>query len=390
MRPVANGARWVKRMLDFSKQVIRDFSWHKRFNQKDMPPLWSRVREQARLLRISSIDGEAYYNHGLHRPELPFSKKATFLGFFRCARYYRTINPDRFDVLARDKVVFHMLATSLQLPVPNLLAITREPGMPAFGRALETPDELRGFLREVDSQNIFLKPAGGMGGKGALSLGAKTGDQETWIKLPGADTISLEEVVTHVCQNGELRRFLVQERLQPHPVIESIIPGVCSTIRLMTFVDNGDVSIIGGALRIGNGQGPTDNLCGGGFVSGIDLDTGRLKQAVSLQNTIPMHLRAHPATGVEIADKVIPYWNEVVQLAIESARKLDFMPCIGFDIAVTAEGPVIVEINSRPDCTPVQVANDSGVLEVGALRGALLKNDGILNSGLNLKKVKAV
>lgn len=384
MKTVGSLLSWTNRMLDYGLQIIRDFSWHRRFSQPDMPSLGTRVLEQARLLYSSGIDGEDYYHQALYRPDLPFSEKAKFLGFFRCPRYYQVINPARFDLLARDKVIFHMLATASAFPVPKLLAVTQSPGQPTYGRTLETLEELRVFLQEDNSQDLFLKPGGGMGGEGALSLGVKIAGQHAWKMLPGNAEITLDEVVAHICQKGEMRRFLIQDRLRPHEVLEEIVPEVCSTVRLVTFNDPEGVNIVGAVLRLGNGREPTDNLSGGGVVAEIDLDNGRLGKVVSLERDIPHYLSSHPMSGVEISGKIIPSWAEIVELVVEAAKKLTFLPCIGWDIAVTDKGPVIVEINSRPRCRSIQVANDRGVL-TGAFREAFLKHDGTLYSGLHLK-----
>lgn len=385
MKTVSSVLSWGNRMLDYGQQIVRDFFWHTRFSHPDMPSMKARVWEQARLLYRSGIDGEDYYHHGLYRRDLPFSEKTKFLGYFRFKRYYGTINPVRFDLLARDKVIFHMLATALELPVPKLVAVTQGSEEPVFGRTLETLDDLRAFLREEASQNLFFKPADESRGRGALSLGEKVAGREAWRMLPGSSEISLEEVVAHVCRGGKMRRFLIQDRLQSHDVLEEIVPEVCSTIRLMTYTDQRGVTVMGAALRLGNGREPTDNLSGGGVVAEIDLESGRLQKVVSLDTELPVYLTDHPMTDVTITGKIIPDWGEVMALVREAARKLAFLPCIGWDVAVTDQGPVIVEINSRPRCRPIQVANGKGIL-TGAFSEALLAHDGTLGSGLHLKK----
>lgn len=376
--------RWTKRMLDYGQQIVRDFSWHRRFSHSDMPPLRVRVLEQARLLYSSGIDGEDYYHHGLYRENLPFSEKAKYLGYFRFKRYYQIVNPVRFDLLARDKVIFHMLGIALEIPVPRLRAVTLGAAEPTFGRTLATLDELRAFLREKDSQNLFFKPADDSRGRGALSLGARLEGRDAWRLLPGTGEITLEEVVAHVCRQDKMRRFLIQDRLVSHEMLEEIVPEVCSTIRLMTFSNDRGVEVMGASLRLGNGREPTDNLSGGGVVAEIDLNSGRLGKVVSLDTDEPVYLSHHPMTGVDITGKTIPDWAGIMALARESAQKLSFMPCIGWDIAVTDRGPVIVEINSRPRCRPIQVARGSGIL-TGAFREALLARDGTMHSGLHLQ-----
>lgn len=384
MKAVRNLLSWANRTLDYGQQIIRDFSWHRRLSGPDLPSLSTRVLEQARLLYSSGIDGEDYYHQALYRRGLSFSDKAKFLGFFRCPRYYQVINPIQYDLLARDKVIFHMLATAWALPVPKLLAVTRSTGQPTFGRTLETISALKEFLREPGSEHLFLKPGGGMGGEGALSLGAKIQGREAWTMLPGHNEITLDEVVAHVCHKDHIQRFLIQERLRPHALLEEIVPSVCSTIRIVTFNADNGVGIVGAVLRLGNGREPTDNVTGGGVVVEIDLKTGRLGKVVSLEHDKPDYMSVHPMSLVKISGKVIPDWKAVIGLVTQSAEKLTFLPCIGWDIAITESGPVVVEINSRPRCRSIQVANDQGVL-TGAFRDAFLARDGTLHSGLHLR-----
>ncbi len=280
-------ARRIRRWVGYATQLYSDLEWHRRFNEPDMPSRARRIIEQARLLFISGIDGEDYYNHGLFRPGMPFSDKVRFLGYFQKTRYFDIINLPVYDILARDKVLFHLLALAVDLPVPTMHAVTRYKSQPVCGRRLNDLGALEEFLREPDSQDLFFKPAGSSFGEGALSLGAKIPGQDCWRRLPGDELIQLQDVIEHVQQNGEMRRFLVQKRLRPHPVLAEIVPDVCSTLRIMTYTQKGITTVLGVALRVGNGREATDNLSGGGVVVAVDIDTGVLGDVVSLDTGIP-------------------------------------------------------------------------------------------------------
>lgn len=154
----------------------------------------------------------------------------------------------------------------------------------------------------------------------------------------------------------------------------------------MTFVQQETYSVLGAALRLGSGREPTDNLSGGGVVASIDLESGTLGDVVNLDAGIPQRMTSHPVTGVTISGKTIPDWMEVQALVSSAAIKLSFLPCIGWDIGITDQGPVIVEINTGPRCRPIQVARNSGVLR-GDFLSALIANDGTLRSGLHLSGI---
>ncbi|QIB64711.1 sugar-transfer associated ATP-grasp domain-containing protein [Kineobactrum salinum] len=376
-------ARKLRRWIGYGLQLGSDFRLHRHFNSPEIPPLSRRVVEQARLLVISGINGEDYYNHGLYRPDLSFSEKCRFLGFYQVSRYFNTINPPRYDILARDKILFHLLAKALNVPVPELIGVTSTTQEPMYAREMKSIEALVDYLMEPESQNIFLKPGGGKYGEGALSLGQKISGRNAWQRLPGNGTIDLDEILHHVQSNGQIRRFMIQKRLRPHALLAEIVPDVCSTLRIMTYTKD-TPSLIGICLRMGNGRGPTDNVSGGGVVISVDMETGTLGDVVSIDSGTPARMTAHPTTGIEISGKQIPGWPVIVDMVKSAAVKFSFIPCIGWDIAVTDEGPVIVEINTQPRCRPIQVANDRGML-VGVFRDALLEHDGTVNSGLHLR-----
>ena len=50
-------------------------------------------------------------------------------------------------------------------------------------------------------------------------------------------------------------------------------------------------------------------------------------------------------SNVKIENFQIPYWNEVVTLCIKAASKYDDNKSIGWDVAITQRGPILIEGN---------------------------------------------
>ncbi len=71
----------------------------------------------------------------------------------------------------------------------------------------------------------------------------------------------------------------------------------------------------------------------------------------------------HPDTGAALVGASIPCWDELQDVALEGARLMRHIPMIGWDIAATAQGPVIVEMNETPDLFLNQFAHAQGILE---------------------------
>lgn len=374
--------RFARRCVGFARQAIRDLEWHRRYDGPAFPPRMRRVVEQCRLLVSNAITGEDYYNHGLYRSSMSWQDKRTFLGYFQQSRYYQAINPPVYDILARDKALFHTMADALGIPCPEIVATLSPGNGPSFGPTLKSCDDLAAFLSVPGRAHLFLKPVDGGLGEGALAIGERLGDAPAWRRLPSRDSISLDEVIRHVKSAGPGARFLVQRLLRPHPVMAEIVPDVCPTVRIMTLVAD-SIVVIGAVLRLGSGDSPTDNLSGGGVVVPIDPESGRLGVAVHILDGVPVRGRCHPVSAVEITGRVLPHWPQIVALARESAARMPYQRCLGWDIAVTDGEPVVVEVNTHSRCRPLQVACDRGML-AGPLGQALFPHNGITRSGLQV------
>ncbi len=375
--------RLARRCAGFARQMLRDLEWHGRFAGPAFPPRTRRIAEQARLLVTSAVTAEDYYHHGLYRSSLGTAEKRAFLGWFEKTRYFRPLNPPVYDILARDKVLFHTLARSLEIPVPEIVATVAPGNAPSLGQRLTSSVDLRRFLSVPGRANLFLKPADGAEGEGALALGERVTETPSWRRLPGGEAIALEAVVRHIEAAGPTARFVIQRLLRPHPEMAEIVPAVCPTVRILTLAEDTAVVVVAAVLRLGFGRLPTDNFTGGGVVVPIDPESGMLGLAAYLERDLPRHQRTHPATGVAITGRVLPWWPEIATLARNAAAKMPYLRCIGWDVAVTDEGPLVMEANTHPRLRTLQLAHDRGLL-AGPLGRALAPHDGIARSGLRV------
>ena len=71
----------------------------------------------------------------------------------------------------------------------------------------------------------------------------------------------------------------------------------------------------------------------------------------------------HPDTGAQIEGTPVPCWNEVKARAVEAHRAFDDRVVIGWDVAVLADGPVLVEGNGNPDLDILQRFMRTGLRE---------------------------
>jgi hypothetical protein len=128
--------------------------------------------------------------------------------------------------------------------------------------------------------------------------------------------------------------------------------------KIMTFVNNGRSEILYAAIRIGNGTSEVDNFHKGGMGVAINTKDGKLKG-----NAIDKDLneyKKHPVTGTYFNKFEIPYWKETKKLVLDAAKVNQNIKVVGWDVAITKNGPVLVEGNRRPGFDLVQVLSKKG------------------------------
>lgn len=127
-----------------------------------------------------------------------------------------------------------------------------------------------------------------------------------------------------------------------------------NTIRMMTALyPSGEVKLFAAFLKIGRKGSTIDNAGAGGNVDcGVNVETGELFNAVkfdSFDKVTP--IECHPDSGHQINGVKIENWDEVVRLVKMYQARIPWLKTIGWDVALTENGPVIIEINNWWDTT---------------------------------------
>ena len=188
-------------------------------------------------------------------------------------------------------------------------------------------EKLSAFCEGKDE--IVAKPRDGMCGKGVEML--KTADYPD-----GAQLYAYLQSIGA----GVIEDVIVQ-----HPDMAALYPDSINTLRMVTLNNGKTVTLVLAICRIGNG-GRVDNFLHGGMMTRIDLDTGTLQYVcVDQQNNT---YEEHPITRVPFVGYKIPMWQQCVAFAKKAAAVVPEVGYVGWDLAVTPDGPVLVEGNEFP------------------------------------------
>lgn len=245
------------------------------------------------------------------------------------------------SILVHDKYVFKCLCEYHGLPVPKNFAVIRR------NRIDGEETELRDFMLKNGLDRVIVKPVFGGGGRGIHLF-----SREDPIKLS-----QLEEMDSRYGRFME-EGYLVEEALVQHPELNRINPHTVNSIRIASMLcPDGSVEFLAAMLKTNASDDPMDNFSQGGIVIGIDLETGRLKKEGICQYPKGRVFEWHPLTGSVFLGFQIPFWEDLTAVAARAQRVFHHVKSVGWDIAVTPTGPVIIEGNQDWGTNGIQAAN---------------------------------
>lgn len=199
-----------------------------------------------------------------------------------------------------------------------------------------TEDEFA--ARFADAKRIMYKPIAGHRGQGAEAFYVNPENvREVYQTLSGYP-------------EGVVEGYVIQ-----HPKMASLCPSSVNTIRVVTLSSNSKPVIKGTdkymdiaytSVRVGGGNSIVDNFHSGGMCAAIDLETGKIvTNAADMEGNV---FEQHPVTGTVFKGFEIPFYHEMLDLIRKTIKEKKIEGYLGWDIALTENGPVLIELNDRP------------------------------------------
>lgn len=176
-----------------------------------------------------------------------------------------------------------------------------------------------------------------------IKANASSGGGNTLVFVKDKTLKEVEKILTTYRSD-----YTVQESVIQHPTLAALNQSTVNTIRLTTFLLNGEVVPLGALIKIGNANVRVDGYKHDGRMMGIDMETGRtlnwiLDSKYNRDSVLP--------SGVDVSDNgiEIPFFKDLVKMAINCHYEVSKIRMIGWDIAVDENGPIIIEANFSND-----------------------------------------
>lgn len=237
--------------------------------------------------------------------------------------------------LLRDKYLFYLYMTQFGQPVPKVF------GMVNNGRILDAELNEIGLEGLKDRRDFFIKII--------------DGECASFVKH--IDTV---DDLKRLLDDGTIAsgRYILQERVIQHEAMSAINPHAINTYRIITIMKQHKPIYFSGVLRCGTKEsGNVDNWAAGGIAVGIDRKAGHFKQWGFLKPGHGTKTEVHPDTGVRFADVKAPYYEEAVAAALKAHACFYGVQSIGWDVAISKDGPVFIEGNDNWEVSLMQVCD---------------------------------
>ena len=140
-------------------------------------------------------------------------------------------------------------------------------------------------------------------------------------------------------------KAILEEWICQHEDLTKVYDKAINCLRIITFRHKGNLKFLAGGVTWGNGK-KIANACASGIVSPVNFKNGKLeKPAADFSGNV---YRCHPLTGENLVGITLPYWNEIQVMLREATKEIPQVAYVGWDIAITPDGPIIIEGNTTP------------------------------------------
>ena len=201
-------------------------------------------------------------------------------------------------------------------------------------------EEITKFIKE--HKEIVRKPISGLGGANVEKIETKN------IKN-----------IKEFYENLKKDNCLIEELVIQNKEWSKLSPNSINTVRVVTKCIKGKAEVIFAVVRIGSGKSIVDNFHQGGCGVKVNIEKGALEgHTIDNKNSESEYTAT---THVKVDGFKIPYWKEIIEMTCQAAKVNDKVNIVGWDVAITDNGPLLIEGNRGPGMDIIQVLYKRGV-----------------------------
>lgn len=331
------------------------------------------LRDLAMLNATRSIGLRPYFQYRLFDPTLSFDEKRRYLPDtpWANAQLWSRFTPEQYGSLYANKLIFNRFFSAVGLPVAKIFGIY-DPlvGRTGDGGSLRSAADLRNWLPGVAHEGFVFKAIEGVRGHSILVFEGPSAEESGKFATLAGDLYDAEGLVAFANDTTLLKRhrpysnrgaFLLEERIRPHPTLAEFIgPTLCS-VRFQTIIAvDGTAKIIAAVFKLQPKPVGVDHLIYGAVGCWVDLDSGALVTGRTRDGLGDTYLI--PGTERSFIGFRLPDWENAKDLALRAAAAFPWARSIGWDVAISGNGPVLIEGNEEWSPSLIQMPAPYGLM----------------------------
>ena len=315
----------------------------------------SRIKDMVEWYNEYGIVNEEYNNWGLDIKN--FRKQEDFLEYKvlcdeRRQFHHGNINPKEYQPSYADKFEFYqtMKNNNLEDKTAKINYIVKE-GKVVFPDDKQDMSALSA-LKSLKDGKYICKPRHGECGQGVrliVKRNERLSFYDKYFKKASKDNF-LESIYR--------KNYIIQDYVQQHKKLSALNDSSLNTLRIVTTRFSKDVHILGAMFRMGTGESIIDNAYTGGVCTSVNLKKGTLGKYGFYYSKFNKKVELkHPVSHIKYEDYQLPYWEETIKLVKKAHKVFCGLSSIGWDVAITEKGPIIMELNPGYSLTGFQAVN---------------------------------
>ena len=319
-----------------------------------------------------------YFHFGLHLEKFTNADRARFIGDAAASVLNKAISDPDISVIWRDKVATAQALEAAGLPTPPIRAVFQIKGQLGPYHNLTSAQALTDYLSKGANLPFFGKPIDGSHGRGAISFVARAGTDR--LVLGDGRVVEVAQLVEEIVQ-AYPHGYLFQDKLRQHRDVAALAGPVMCSLRILSVWVGGKFTPLYSRMRLPAPGAMLDITCTS--TAAIDMADGRILRTQDGRRLGGHSLTHSLVTGAPLIGAQLPDWTRVMELSEAAHGLFPAQGIMGIDIALTADGPTIVELNSSPKHGGYHQTNDGGLLNPAFRKvfAAALAERGITSRG---------
>ncbi len=305
------------------------------------------IKDYLLLFRTKGLTIDEYYDFEFENQDASF--RNSFLGLNEQRFYLEHLNPIKYYSLARNKFFAHKLLENTGVRKTELFCYYQpEARFILSDECASNLNDVLLILRRKSVHSCVIK-----------TTESSHGDNVQVIN----SIVYLEQDAILTCHDG--KEFMLSSIIGSDALIfESVVrqtkqfagfnESSINTVRFMTTLwPDGSARVIATWFKVGRAGKCVDNAGSGGNVdAAIDSEKGRIYNVVQFDGwRRTKAIDRHPDSGSLLNGVVIDHWDTIKAEVIKFQQAFPYCKAAGWDIAITDEGPVIIEVNDFWDRT---------------------------------------